>query len=75
MSGLRFVRRAAALGIPVAIVNQGETRGDPLADLKVEAPLGEVLTALGTDIGILTGGGLVASASDSRSNPELQELA
>jgi hypothetical protein len=24
---------------------------------------------------ILTGGGLVASASDSRSNPELQELA
>jgi NAD-dependent SIR2 family protein deacetylase len=46
MSGLRFVRRAAALGIPVAIVNQGETRGDPLAGLKVEAPLGAVLTAL-----------------------------
>jgi NAD-dependent SIR2 family protein deacetylase len=46
MSGLRFVRRAAALGIPVAIVNQGETRGDPLADVKVEGPLGHVLTAL-----------------------------
>jgi NAD-dependent SIR2 family protein deacetylase len=46
MSGLRFVRRAAALGLPVAIVNQGETRGDPLADIKVEAPLGEVLPAL-----------------------------
>ncbi len=46
MSGLRFVRRAAALGIPVAIVNQGETRGDPLATLKIEAPLGEVLPAL-----------------------------
>ena len=46
MSGLRFVRRAAALGTPVAIVNQGETRGDPLADVKVDAPLGEVLTAL-----------------------------
>jgi NAD-dependent SIR2 family protein deacetylase len=46
MSGLRFVRRAAALGIPVAIVNQGATRGDPLAELKVEAPLGPVLTAL-----------------------------
>ena len=46
MSGLRFVRRAAKLGIPVAIVNQGETRGDPLADLKVEAPLGQVLPAL-----------------------------
>lgn len=46
MSGLRFVRRAAALGVPVAIVNQGETRGDPLAGLKVEAPLGQVLGAV-----------------------------
>jgi NAD-dependent SIR2 family protein deacetylase len=46
MSGLRFVRRAAALGIPIAIVNQGETRGDALADLKIEAPLGDVLPAL-----------------------------
>jgi NAD-dependent SIR2 family protein deacetylase len=49
MSGLRFVRRAAALGIPVAIVNQGETRGDPLADLKLDAPLGAVLAALVSD--------------------------
>ncbi|HEY1734375.1 MAG TPA: Sir2 family NAD-dependent protein deacetylase, partial [Acidimicrobiales bacterium] len=46
MSGLRFVRRAAALGIPIAIVNQGETRGDPLATIKIDAPLGELLTAL-----------------------------
>src|SRR5579875_873844 len=46
MSGLRFVRRAAALGIPVAIVNQGPTRGDELATVRVDAPLGEVLTAL-----------------------------
>jgi NAD-dependent SIR2 family protein deacetylase len=46
MSGLRFVRRAAARGIPVAIVNQGETRGDPFAEIKVEAPLGDVLPAL-----------------------------
>ena len=46
MSGFRFVRRAKALGLPVAIVNQGETRGDALADLKVDAPLGEVLPAL-----------------------------
>jgi NAD-dependent SIR2 family protein deacetylase len=46
MSGLRFVRRAAALGMPVAIVNQGETRGDALAQLKIEAPLGDVLPAL-----------------------------
>ena len=43
MSGLRFVRRAAARGMPVAIVNQGVTRGDDLATLKVDAPLGSTL--------------------------------
>ena len=46
MSGLRFVRRAAALGIPIAIVNLGPTRGDELATVKVEAPLGELLSEL-----------------------------
>jgi len=46
MSGLRFVRHAAKRGTPVAIVNQGPTRGDPLASVKVDAPLGEVLPAL-----------------------------
>jgi NAD-dependent SIR2 family protein deacetylase len=46
MSGYRFVLRAAKLGIPVAIVNQGPTRGDAQAAVKVEAPLGEVLPAL-----------------------------
>ena len=46
MSGLRFVRRAAKLGIDVTIVNQGETRGDPLADRKLELPLGPALTDL-----------------------------
>jgi NAD-dependent SIR2 family protein deacetylase len=46
MSGLRFVRRAAMLGVPVAIVNQGETRGDPLAELKIHAPLSAILGAL-----------------------------
>ena len=46
MSGHRFVLRAAKLGIPVAIVNQGETRGDPHASLKVELPLGPSLTSL-----------------------------
>ena len=46
MSGLRFVRRAHALGIPVAIVNRGTTRGDALADVKVEAGCAESLLAL-----------------------------
>ena len=45
-SGFRFVRRAAQHGIGVAIVNQGETRGDEYAQLKIDAPLGKTLTAL-----------------------------
>ncbi|MEU4834822.1 NAD-dependent protein deacetylase [Streptosporangium sp. NPDC023615] len=44
MSGRRFVLRAAKLGIPVAIVNQGPTRGDDHATLTVDAPLGEILS-------------------------------
>ncbi|MFD2765173.1 NAD-dependent protein deacetylase [Micromonospora eburnea] len=46
MSGRRFVIRAAKLGIPVAIVNQGPTRGDGHATVTVDGPLGEVLPAL-----------------------------
>jgi len=46
MSGLRFVRRAARLGVPVAIVNQGATRGDEFADVRVDAALGQVLPLL-----------------------------
>jgi NAD-dependent SIR2 family protein deacetylase len=45
-SGYRFVRRATALGIPVAIVNQGPTRGDAEAALILDAPLGRALTTL-----------------------------
>jgi NAD-dependent SIR2 family protein deacetylase len=45
-SGFRFARAAARRGIPLAIVNQGPTRADDLADVKVEAPLGEYLVAL-----------------------------
>ncbi|WP_227023375.1 NAD-dependent protein deacetylase [Actinomadura rubrobrunea] len=46
MSGLRFVRHAHRNGIPVAIVNQGATRGDEYALLTLDAPLGPTLTAL-----------------------------
>jgi NAD-dependent SIR2 family protein deacetylase len=45
-SGRRFVHRAAQTGIPVAIVNDGPTRGDDVAALKLGTPLGETLTAL-----------------------------
>jgi len=46
MSGRRFVLRAAKLGVPVAIVNQGPTRGDEHAAVRLDHPLGETLTAL-----------------------------
>jgi NAD-dependent SIR2 family protein deacetylase len=46
MSGYRFVLRAAKLGIPVAVVNRGPTRGDAKADVRVDAPLGVVLPEL-----------------------------
>jgi NAD-dependent SIR2 family protein deacetylase len=46
MSGLRFVRHAHKRGIPVVILNRGLTRGDELADLKVDAGCTEALTAL-----------------------------
>jgi NAD-dependent SIR2 family protein deacetylase len=46
MSGYRFVLRAAKLGIPVAVVNSGPTRGDAKADVRIDAPLGVVLPEL-----------------------------
>jgi NAD-dependent SIR2 family protein deacetylase len=46
MSGFRFVLRAHKLGIPVAIVNQGPTRGDGHCSLKLDQPLSTVLPAL-----------------------------
>ncbi len=46
MSGFRFVRRAARAGVPVVIVNRGDTRGDDLAAVKVDAGCSEFLTAL-----------------------------
>ena len=46
MSGYRFVLRAGRRGIPILVVNQGPTRGDGLAALKLDAPLGRVLPAL-----------------------------
>jgi NAD-dependent SIR2 family protein deacetylase len=49
-SGYRFVRHAAALGIPVAIVNRGLTRGDDLATVKVEGGCSELLTLLAEEL-------------------------
>ncbi|MFI5645314.1 NAD-dependent protein deacetylase [Kitasatospora sp. NPDC051705] len=45
LSGLRFVRHAVRERIPVAIVNQGATRADELAAVRLDRPLGPTLTA------------------------------
>lgn len=42
-SGLRFARQALEFGKPIAIVNQGRTRADDIADLKIDADCGAVL--------------------------------
>jgi NAD-dependent SIR2 family protein deacetylase len=55
MSGYRFVRHAAKLDVPIVIVNQGSTRGDALAQLIVDAPLGQTLTVLVERLGELAG--------------------
>lgn len=51
MSGYRFVRRAAVLGTPVAVVTRGGTRGDEQTDVHLDALLGDVLPQLADDLG------------------------
>ena len=46
-SGRRLVVRAARAGAGVAIVNRGPTRADGLADVRIDAGLGETLSWLG----------------------------
>ena len=43
-SGFRFVRFAHEAGLPIAIVNRGRTRGDDLAEIKIEGDVGSTLT-------------------------------
>lgn len=45
-SGYRFCRAAAEAGKPVAIINPGITRGDPLATLKLSHPVEALLPSL-----------------------------
>jgi NAD-dependent protein deacetylase/lipoamidase sirtuin 4 len=45
-SGYRFVLRAAERHMPIGMINIGESRGDELADVRVEARVGEVLPLL-----------------------------
>ena len=45
-SGYRFCKRAKALGLPIAAINQGKTRADDLLNLKVDDDCVSVLSHL-----------------------------
>jgi NAD-dependent deacetylase sirtuin 4 len=55
-SGFRLVRRAAERGVPIAIVNIGPTRADPLAQVRIAAPAGQTLHALRARLAPAPGG-------------------
>ncbi|UUO03487.1 NAD-dependent protein deacetylase [Mycolicibacterium novocastrense] len=60
-SGYRFVRHAAAAGMPIAIVNRGPTRGDALATVKVDNGCSPMLALLADELpGVATSVGLTA---------------
>ena len=50
-SGYRFALRARDRGVPIAIVNVGETRADALATLRIEGRAGEVLPEVAAMLG------------------------
>ena len=45
-SGYRFCRHAVAFGKPIALLNPGWTRADPIADLKIIQPAEIILPKL-----------------------------
>jgi NAD-dependent SIR2 family protein deacetylase len=49
-SGYRFVRHAAALGVPIAIINRGRTRGDDLATVKIDNGCSPMLALLADEL-------------------------
>ncbi|MEB3034865.1 NAD-dependent protein deacetylase [[Mycobacterium] nativiensis] len=49
-SGYRFVRHAAARGVPIAIVNRGHTRGDDLAAVKFDGGCSAALAVLAEEL-------------------------
>ena len=53
-SGFRFVRHAAARGMPIAIINRGRTRGDDLATVKVDCGCSPMLVLLAEELPIAT---------------------
>jgi len=56
MSGFRFARHAAKLGVPLVIVNRGATRADDLTTYKIECGTSEFLTELSGRVTAVGGG-------------------
>ncbi|MGB5950971.1 MAG: Sir2 family NAD-dependent protein deacetylase [Ornithinimicrobium sp.] len=50
MSGYRFVRRAHALGMPIAVITRGMTRGQQETTVHVDALLAEVVPSLAREL-------------------------
>jgi NAD-dependent SIR2 family protein deacetylase len=48
-SGLRLVKRSQKRGIPIVIVNQGDTKADPIANVKLSASTSNLLGAIFND--------------------------
>ena len=68
-SGYRFCRRAAELGKPIALLNPGETRADPIASLHLRADCEPALGVLLTQLREPSS----AQQSHSRAHPPLPD--
>lgn len=51
-SGYRFVRKAAAIGMPIGLINLGTSRGEQHANVSVQAPAEEALPELVSALGM-----------------------
>ncbi|MDB4981846.1 MAG: hypothetical protein JWM82_2598 [Myxococcales bacterium] len=51
-SGYRFARRAHELGLAIAVLNDGPTRADELAALRVAGRVGEILPVVAAALGV-----------------------
>ncbi len=65
-SGYRLCEQAERLGKPIAAINLGRTRADPLLAFKVEQPCAEALAALVAGLGYESAPRRPASAARSR---------
>jgi NAD-dependent SIR2 family protein deacetylase len=65
-SGFRFCREAAECGIPIVILNRGQTRADELAAHKLDAEVGGSLLRLAAVLGIQVSEGRPFSPTPER---------